>query len=146
MTRQHPPVVEGLNLTARGCRIASLSKRADGWQTALGGGIMQPFVVLVDFLVYPSFIVQFRDLIAANAKTSLKRETGCKRFDVLVDPEEPRRFVLYEIYEDEAAFDEHLASSHYLSFADAIENELEQSSVRRLAFSGEMAISDDIST
>ncbi|HZZ21770.1 MAG TPA: putative quinol monooxygenase [Roseiarcus sp.] len=94
---------------------------------------MQPFVVLVEFLANPSFIAQFHDLIAANAKTSLKRETGCRRFDVVVDPEESRRFVLYEIYEDEAAFDEHLASSHYRSFADAIESEIEQRSVRRLA-------------
>jgi hypothetical protein len=54
-------------------------------------------------------------------------------FDVLFDPEEQRRFVLYEIYEDQVAFDEHLASSNYLSFADAIENEIEQRSVRRLA-------------
>jgi (4S)-4-hydroxy-5-phosphonooxypentane-2,3-dione isomerase len=65
---------------------------------------------------------------------------------VLVDPEEARRFVLYEIYEDEAAFDEHLASSHYRTFAGAIESEIEQRSVRRLAFCGEMATSDDIST
>jgi autoinducer 2-degrading protein len=106
---------------------------------------MQPFVVLVEFLVNPSFIAQFRDLIATNAKTSLKRETGCKRFDVLVDPEEPRRFVRSEIYEDEAAFDEHLASSRYWSFAGAIESELEQRSVRRLAFCPEMAASDECS-
>jgi (4S)-4-hydroxy-5-phosphonooxypentane-2,3-dione isomerase len=108
--------------------------------------IMRPLVVLVEFLVKPSFVAQFRDLIAANAKASLEREIGCKRFDVLVEPEEPRRFILYEIYEDEAAFDDHLGSSHYLSFADAIENEIEQRSVRRLAFSSEMATSDDIST
>jgi (4S)-4-hydroxy-5-phosphonooxypentane-2,3-dione isomerase len=107
---------------------------------------MRPLVVLVEFLVKPSFVAQFRDLIAANAKTSLEREMGCKRFDVLVEQEEPRRFVLYEIYENEAAFDEHLATSHYLSFADAIENEIEQRSVRRLAFCREMATSDDIST
>jgi autoinducer 2-degrading protein len=107
---------------------------------------MRPLAVLVEFLVNPSFVAQFRDLIAANAKTSLKCEIGCKRFDVLVDPEEPRRFVLYEIYEDEAAFDEHLASSHYRSFADAIENEIEQRSVRRLTVRGEMATSDDIAT
>ena len=104
---------------------------------------MQPFVVLVEFLVNPSFIAQFRDLIATNAKTSLKRETGCKRFDVPVDPEEPRRFVLSEIYEDEAAFDEHLASSHYLSFADAIECEIEQRSISRLAFFSAMATSEE---
>jgi autoinducer 2-degrading protein len=107
---------------------------------------MQPFVVLVEFLVNPSFIAQFSDLIAADAKTSLERETGWKRFDVLLDPEGPRRFVLYEIYEHEAAFDEHLASSHYRSFGEAIESEIEQRSVRRLAFCREMATSDDIST
>jgi quinol monooxygenase YgiN len=59
---------------------------------------MPPIVVLVEFLVKSPFIAQFRDLIAANAKASLEREAGCKRFDVLFDPEEPRRFVLYEIY------------------------------------------------
>jgi len=93
----------------------------------------------------PLFVTQFRDLIAANAKTSLEREMGCKRFDVLVEPEEPRRFVLYEIYEDEAAFDKHLASSHYLSFADAIETKIEERSIRRLAFCKEVATSDEIS-
>ena len=107
---------------------------------------MRPLVVLVEFLVKPSFVAEFRDLIGANAKASLEREMGCKRFDVLVQPAEPRRFVLYEIYEDEAAFDEHLASSHYLSFADAIENEIEERSVRRLAFCGEAAASVEIST
>ena len=107
---------------------------------------MQPFVVLVEFLVNPSFIAQFRDLIATNAKTSLKRETGCKRFDVLVDPEEPRRFVLSEIYEDEAAFDDHLALGFCLSVADATENESEERSIRRLAFSTEMATNDESST
>ena len=102
---------------------------------------MRPLVVLVELLVKPSFVPQFPELIAANAKTSLELEPGCKRFDVLLDPAEPRRFVLYEIYEDEAAFDEHLVSSHYLSFADAIEDEIEQRSVRRLAFCREVATS-----
>ena len=106
---------------------------------------MRPLVVLVEIPVKPSFVTQFRDLIAANAKTSLEREMGCKRFDVLVEPEEPRRFVLYEIDEDEAAFDKHLASTHYLSFAAAIETEIEERSIRRLAFCKEVATSDEIS-
>jgi quinol monooxygenase YgiN len=77
--------------------------------------------------------------MAVNAKASPEREVGCKRFDVLFDPEEPRRFVLYELYENQVAFDEHLASSHYLSFAEAIEGEIEQRSIGRLAFSSAMA-------
>ena len=57
---------------------------------------MRPLVVLVEFLVKPSFVAQFRDLIAANAKASLEREMGCKRFDVLANSVELRRFVPYE--------------------------------------------------
>jgi quinol monooxygenase YgiN len=98
---------------------------------------MRPLVVLVEFLVKPSFVELFRDLISVNAEASLERERGCRRFDVLYDPKEPQRFVLYEIYDDEAAFAEHLASSHYLSFAAAIENVIEQRSIRRLAYCGD---------
>src|ERR1700722_20727615 len=88
-------------------------------------------------------MTEMRALISTNAKACVEREAGCKRFDVLFDPEEPRRFVLYEIYEDGAAFDEHLASSHYLSFADAIEGEVEQRSISRLAFFSAMAMSEE---
>lgn len=100
---------------------------------------MRPLVVLVEFLVKPSFVGRFRDLISANAEASLERERGCRRFDVLFDPKEPRRVVLYEIYDDEDAFDAHLDSAHYRSFAAAIETEIEQRSVHRLAFSDERA-------
>ena len=95
---------------------------------------MRPLVVLVDFLVKSSFVARFRDLIAVNAKTSLERETGCTRFDVLCDPAEPRRFVLYEIYDDEDAFAAHLASSHYKSFAAAIDDQIDQRAITRLGF------------
>ncbi len=107
---------------------------------------MRPLVVLVEFLVKPSFITRFRDLIAVNAEASVERETGCKRFDVLVESEQRRRSVPHEIYGDEAAFDDHLASSHYLSFADAGESRIEECCVRRLAFSTEMAMSDEMFT
>jgi len=104
---------------------------------------MRPLVVLVEFLVKPSFIARFRDLIAANAKSSLEGEAGCKRFDVLCDPSEPRRFILYEIYEDEQAFAAHLASSHYLDFAAAIDGQIEQRAISRLSFLSEMASAED---
>ena len=100
---------------------------------------MRPLVALVEVLEKPSFVPQSRDLIAVNAKASLERELGCKRFDVLVEPEEPRRFVPYEIYENEAAFDDHLASSFYPSVADAIENEIEERSDQAPCLLTEMA-------
>jgi autoinducer 2-degrading protein len=105
---------------------------------------VRPLVVLVEMLVKPSFVAQFRDLMAANAKASVELEAGCQRFDVLCDPAEPRRFVLYEIYDDEDAFVAHLASSHYLSFAASIDNQIDQRAIRRLAFCSEMATAEGI--
>ena len=95
---------------------------------------MQPLVVLVEFLARAYFTERFGELIAANARASLEHETGCRRFDILVDPEEPRRFVLYEIYDDGEAFELHLRSAHYRSFAEAVKDGIEARSIRKLGF------------
>ena len=88
--------------------------------------------LLVEFVVRPGFAERFGELVLANAQASIEHEQGCRRFDVLVEAEDGRRFVLYEIYDDEAAFDLHLRSPHYRSFAAAIDGEIEKRSVRRL--------------
>jgi len=108
------------------------------------GGFVRPLVVLVELLVKPALVGRFRGLIAANAKASLEREAGCKRFDVLCDPAEPPRFVLYEIYDDEEAFAAHLASSHYQSFAASIDNQIDRRVIRRLAFCDETATAEGL--
>jgi autoinducer 2-degrading protein len=95
---------------------------------------VKPLAVLVEFLVKPAFAERFGELIRVNAAASLERERGCQRFDVLVESEEPRRFVLYEIYDDVGAFDLHLRSLHYRSFAEAVEDQIEERSIRRLSF------------
>jgi autoinducer 2-degrading protein len=97
---------------------------------------VSPLVVLVEFLVRPAFAERFGELILANARASVAHERGCRRFDVLVGVEDPRRFVLYEIYDDDGAFDLHLQSRHYKAFAQAVEDQVEERSVRRLAFHG----------
>ncbi len=77
---------------------------------------MKGFVVMVDFTVKPGSMAAFRALVDANARASCRDEAGCRRFDVLVPKDEEDRVVLYEIYEDRAAFDAHLATAHYAAF------------------------------
>jgi autoinducer 2-degrading protein len=103
---------------------------------------VRQLAVLVEFLVKESFAARFGELILANAEASLNSEVGCRQFDVLVGSDGPRRFVLYEIYDDERSFDLHLRSPHYQSFAQAIEGEVEERSIRRFSFYG----SDEQST
>lgn len=69
-------------------------------------------VVTVNFKAKPDKVEQFREAILYQAKSSRENEVGCQQFDVVQSQEEPSRFFVYEIYEDEAAFEIHKNSDH----------------------------------
>jgi autoinducer 2-degrading protein len=77
---------------------------------------MTSFAIIVDFRLKPGARAAFRKLVDANARASARREPGCRRFDVLEPGGEVDRILLYEIYDDPAAFDAHLGSPHYAEF------------------------------
>ncbi len=77
---------------------------------------MTPLAVFVDFRLKPGAQSAFRRLVDANARASAARERGCRRFDVVEPRGEPDRILLYEIYDDAAAFNVHLGSTHYAEF------------------------------
>lgn len=77
---------------------------------------MTPYIVLVRFTAKPEHAEMFLARVRRQAADSLRLEDGCTRFDVAVADDNPASVLLYEIYEDRAAFDTHLASSHFLSF------------------------------
>ena len=90
------------------------------------------FVVTVEFELNPGAKSEFLPLMLENARTSLAVEAGCSRFDVCVDPERPELVFLYEVYVDRAAFDEHLASTHFKSFDVATRDLVSEKRVRLL--------------
>ena len=59
--------------------------------------------------------------ITAQAAASLEREPGCLQFDVCIDTADPNRVLLYEVYEDEAAFDAHGRTPHFAAWRAADE-------------------------
>jgi quinol monooxygenase YgiN len=73
------------------------------------------YVVIVEFGLKPGTRPAFRPLMDANAQASAG-EPGCRRFDVIEPADDPDRIVLYEIYDDRAAFEAHLATSHFKTF------------------------------
>jgi quinol monooxygenase YgiN len=77
---------------------------------------MSGYVIMVDFRLKPGCQTAFRRLIDENARTSVREEPGCRRFDVLEPTREKDRIVLYEIYDDRAAFELHLKSAHFADF------------------------------
>lgn len=94
---------------------------------------MTRLVILVDFKVKPGDHDTFRRLITANAAASLKHEPGCRQFDVAVpEGDTIGHFILYEIYDDDAAFAAHLRADHYLKFDAAVTPMVLEKKVSRL--------------
>ena len=77
-------------------------------------------VVTVIFEVDPARIEEFRTAMLQQARNSLEREAGCRQFDVCADPERAERIFLYEIYDDAAAFELHMASAHFHDFDQTV--------------------------
>jgi len=78
------------------------------------------FTVLVSLTVKADKVDEFLHAIDVNSAATLRDEPGCLRFDVHRVVDDPNRFVLYEIYRDEAAFyEEHRAAPHYAAFRAA---------------------------
>ena len=50
---------------------------------------------------------ELAEFLMWDHKESLEHEPGTLRFDVFQDPENLDRFYVYEVYEDDAAFEEH---------------------------------------
>jgi quinol monooxygenase YgiN len=78
------------------------------------------YVVTVEFTIRPDRLQAFLPLMVANAKASREKEPGCRQFDVCQDPAKPEVIFLYEVYDDRAAFDAHLATAHFKDFDAAV--------------------------
>ena len=88
-------------------------------------------VVHVEFGIDPAQLDQFLPLMQVNARDSLALEPGCQQFDVTQDPQNPAFIMLYELYDDAAAFDAHKGMPHYLDFIAATDSMITSKKVRQ---------------
>jgi autoinducer 2-degrading protein len=88
-------------------------------------------VVHVEFGIDPAQLDQFLPLMRDNARDSVALEPGCHQFDVTQDPLDPASILLYELYDDAAAFDAHKTMPHYLAFVAATARMITSKTVRQ---------------
>jgi len=81
---------------------------------------MSRFAIIVEFELLEGSFDIFHQEVLKNAEASKREEPGCQCFDVLVPNKEENRIVLYEAYDDEAAFQEHLQTAHFKEFSDRV--------------------------
>ena len=91
-----------------------------------------PLVIIAEFEIKPDKLERFLALARTDASESVAKEPGCRQFEVTLDREQPNRVVLYEVYDDAAAFDAHLETPHLAAFRAGIEHLILSRHVRRL--------------
>ena len=74
------------------------------------------FVLTVQLRVKRENVAAFMQHAIANGKAARETEPGCKTFDLLVDPQDPTRVMLYEVYVDEKAFEAHQQTAHFRKY------------------------------
>ncbi|MCS6878888.1 MAG: antibiotic biosynthesis monooxygenase [Geminicoccaceae bacterium] len=99
----------------------------------------QALVVVAEFKVRPGQMDAFLPLLEQHARNSRAHEPGCLQFDVVRDGTDPDRAFVYEVYRDEAAFEEHKKAPYLAAFrerADPLLLERKVSVHRRVAAPG----------
>ncbi len=76
-------------------------------------------IVHVHVHVKPGAEEAFRSASLVNAAAS-RLEPGVLRFELLADRDDPRRFLLIEVYRDAAAAAAHKETAHYAAWRDAV--------------------------
>ena len=78
------------------------------------------FVLQVNIRIKPESVDAFMKKALENAREA-RKEPGCRQFDVLVDPKDGARVMLYEVYDDEKAFEAHQQTPHFKKYvAEAV--------------------------
>jgi autoinducer 2-degrading protein len=78
------------------------------------------FVLQVQIRIKPENVDAFMAKLAENAAAA-RKEPGCKQFDVLVDPKDRTSVMLYEVYADEKAFEQHQQTAAFKKYvAEAV--------------------------
>jgi quinol monooxygenase YgiN len=79
------------------------------------------FVLSVSLRIKPENVDHFMKRALENGKAARTTEPGCKQFDILVDPNDKTRVMLYEVYTDEKAFEAHQQTAHFKKYvAEAV--------------------------
>jgi quinol monooxygenase YgiN len=85
-------------------------------QAAAQSGPLQVKVAEVD--VVPGRVDTYLAALKENAAASV-HEAGCREFNVMVSQKDPNHVLIFEVYDDAAAFEAHLETDHFKKFAAA---------------------------
>jgi autoinducer 2-degrading protein len=80
------------------------------------------YVILAPIQIASGFRDRFVEAMIEDARDSVANEEGCLRFDVIQDAGDADRIWVYEVYTDEAAFQHHMTTPHFLKWKETVKD------------------------
>ncbi len=78
------------------------------------------FVLQVAIKIKPENVDTWMKKALDNAREA-RKEPGCRQFEVLVDPADQTKVMLFEVYDDDKAFEAHQQTPHFKKYlAEAV--------------------------
>jgi autoinducer 2-degrading protein len=78
------------------------------------------FILAVNLRIKPENVEKFMAGLLANAREA-RKEPGCRQFEALVDASDPTKVLLFEVYDDDKAFEVHQQTPHFKKYlAEAV--------------------------
>jgi len=74
-----------------------------------------PVVLLVDLQILSGRVAEFREVISAGID-EVRCEEGNLQFDLMSDPDDSTKFVLFEVYKDAEALNFHYSQAPFQAF------------------------------
>jgi len=76
------------------------------------------FALVVKLKIKADSIDKFMQAAKVNGKAARETEPGCRTFEILQDANDPTSAMLYEVYDNEAAFEAHQQTPHFKKYMD----------------------------
>jgi len=80
------------------------------------------YINLVELDIVPAEIDKFMEAIKENGAAAVKKEPGCREFNVIVSEKDPHHVLLFEVYDNAAALEAHRATDHFKKYQAAVAN------------------------
>ena len=90
---------------------------ADIAQRVLQTKDREMYIIVGLHQILPEHLNEYLENVKLHARNS-NSEPGCVRYEVLQDEDDPCAIYLYEVFEDEAAFQAHRSAEHYRWWMD----------------------------
>ena len=78
-----------------------------------------PVVRIAELDIDPAQLGRYTAAVRAEIEASVRLEPGVLAIYAVAEKDHPSRFRFFEMYADDAAYDAHIASAHFRTYADA---------------------------